>query len=102
MALKLLPVAAAGDAVAVARFEREVAALGRCDHPNVVKVLATGEARGTYYYTMEYIEGADLSQVARELSEGSGFDHAVSTASDRLRAERGLCSPRRRWCHRRR
>src|SRR5262249_24160237 len=42
VALKMLPADLAGDEVALARFRREVRALSRCEHPNIVKVLAGG------------------------------------------------------------
>src|SRR5206468_114645 len=68
VALKMLPPGLADEPTAVARFQREIKALSRSDHPNVVKILASGRARGTHYYAMEYIEGADLARVARALS----------------------------------
>ena len=85
VALKMLPRDLAEDAVALARFRREVAALSRCDHPHVVKVLTSGETRGVPYYAMEYVEGADLSQVAKMLATSDDFHEAVSTASERQR-----------------
>ncbi len=88
VALKMLPSAAAEDATAVARFRREVGALSRCEHPNVVKVLAAGEARGTHYYAMELVDGADLAQVARALSSTDDVDAAISTASGEVRHAR--------------
>src|SRR5688572_19700915 len=39
VALKVLPPALAADPVALARFRREIAALARADHPNLVKIL---------------------------------------------------------------
>jgi serine/threonine protein kinase len=42
------------------RFRREVRALAACDHPNIVKVLASGQMPdGQVYYAMEYVPGAD-------------------------------------------
>ncbi|MCZ7681426.1 MAG: serine/threonine protein kinase [Sandaracinaceae bacterium] len=67
VALKLLR---SGDASpgAVARFEREVAALGELTHPNTVRVFDFGVTEdGICYYAMELLEGEDLgSLVARE------------------------------------
>ncbi len=88
VAVKMLPPAAAADAIAVARFRREVAALSRCEHPNVVKVLAAGEARGTHYYAMELVEGADLAQIGNALSSTDDVDAAISTASEEMRRAR--------------
>jgi len=58
--VKMLPAEAARDETAMARFQREVNALARADHPNIVKILSCGRALGTAYYAMELIEGADL------------------------------------------
>lgn len=89
VALKMLPAERAHDAIAVARFKREIDALSRCEHANVIKILACGEARGTHYYAMEYVEGADLARVARALSSSSSdFDTAVSSACEAVRGER--------------
>ena len=69
VALKMLPADLAGDEVALARFRREMRLLARCDHPNIVKVLASGTLPdGQLYYAMEYVPGCDLEQVWRELS----------------------------------
>lgn len=68
VALKVLPPGLARDEVARARFRREVRALARADHPNVVKVLAAGERDGSPYYVMELVEGADLSALFDVLS----------------------------------
>ncbi len=69
VALKMLPADLAGDEVALARFRREMRLLARCDHPNIVKVLASGTLPdGRLYYAMEYVPGCDLEQVWRELS----------------------------------
>jgi len=66
VALKVLPPAMAGDPVTLARFEREIPALARCDHPNLVKILTSDIDRDLHYYAMEMVEGtnfADLFEV---------------------------------------
>jgi len=85
VALKIFPPALSADAVASARFEREIAALGRCDHPNVVKVIAAGKAEGTSYYAMELVAGATLAAVGRSLSGAGSVAEAISTASNESR-----------------
>ncbi len=85
VALKILPERSAQEPVSLARFRREIAALSRCEHPHVVKVLTSGEARGVPYYAMEYVDGADLSDVAKALSDTGDFDSAVSTACEAAR-----------------
>ncbi|MEQ8765214.1 MAG: bifunctional serine/threonine-protein kinase/formylglycine-generating enzyme family protein, partial [Planctomycetota bacterium] len=88
VALKLLPKHLAQDPVALARFRREVAALSRCEHPNVVKILTSGMREGVPFYAMEYVEGADLEDVAKALSKTGDFSSAVSTACEAARQER--------------
>jgi len=73
VALKRLPVAVGLDARALARFRREVAALARCDHPNVVKILEAGEERGRPFIAMEVVTGPDLARVARAVREGGAL-----------------------------
>ena len=99
VALKTLPADLAGDEVALARFRREMRALSRCDHPNIVKLLDSGIfPDGQVYYTMEYVAGCDLDQVWHELSQSalapgssklgnSTFARAVISASGRRRKE---------------
>ena len=82
VALKQLRVAAGTDPVAEARFRREVKALSRCDHPNVVKIHAYGRVGDTLYFAMEYIEGADLGAVAGLIKESDDVDTAVKSASE--------------------
>src|SRR5262249_23298277 len=52
-----------GDAKAEARFAREIRALGRVEHPNVVKVFTSGAEADQWFYAMELLEGADLGAV---------------------------------------
>jgi hypothetical protein len=61
VALKVLPPALAADPVALARFRREIAALARCEHPNLVKILTSGSDGDRHYYAMELVEGTDLA-----------------------------------------
>jgi serine/threonine protein kinase len=65
LALKVL---SSSDATLLRRFEREVAALRRCDHPNVVKVMVTGVDDGRHYFVMEHVDGLDLAEVSRRLN----------------------------------
>ncbi|MCC6151782.1 MAG: serine/threonine protein kinase [Planctomycetes bacterium] len=68
VALKVLPPALSGDPIAVARFRREIKALGMCDHPNLVKVLTAGQDGDRHFYAMEYVDGCDLSALYDVLS----------------------------------
>lgn len=49
------------------RFEREVAAASRLNHPNIVHSIDFGIGRGLRYLVMEYVDGADLAQLVNEL-----------------------------------
>jgi len=93
VALKMLPPDRAKDPIAVGRFQREVRALAKCEHPNVVKIFASGEARGTHYYAMEFVDGADLGKVAKALSSSPDFVSAVSSAFEFTRGERSELFP---------
>jgi WD40 repeat protein/serine/threonine protein kinase len=82
VALKLLPADLAGDEVELARFRREMRLLARCDHANIVKILASGTfPDGRLYYAMEYIPGCDLERVWRELSTGALPDDTSALGS---------------------
>src|SRR5207248_3577981 len=47
---------------AARRFLREIRASARLSHPNVVLTLDADEADGVPFYSMEYVEGADLGK----------------------------------------
>lgn len=65
VALKVLPRLAAVDPEYMARFEREVRAAGRLDHPNVVRATDAGDDRGVPYLVMELVDGIDLTKLLR-------------------------------------
>ncbi len=67
VALKVLPKQRMADQSAVARFEREMKAVGRLEHANIVRATDAGEAGGTPFLVMEYIDGWDLSELVRRL-----------------------------------
>lgn len=48
----------------VTRFNREVEAIDKIRHPNIVRVIETGETkRGQPYYVMELLEGVNLRKL---------------------------------------
>ncbi len=62
VALKLLPPESVFFGVeGVERFHREAAALQRLPHPNIVRILDTGEADGLSYIALEMVEAGPLS-----------------------------------------
>jgi WD40 repeat protein/serine/threonine protein kinase len=90
VAIKVLPQDRTRDKRAVARFDREMKAVGRFEHENIVRALDAGEHEGTHYLVMEYVDGLDLSHVVRRLSL------PLPSVGDALRgvpAEGGLPSP---------
>jgi serine/threonine protein kinase len=62
VALKLLRPFLGDSTRALRRFEREVQALSRLSHPNIVQVLGFGEHEGWPYLVMEYVPGGTLKQ----------------------------------------
>ena len=67
VALKVLPSHRTGDRRAIARFEREMKAIGRLDHPNIVHAYDAREIDGKPVLVMEYVEGSDLASVLHHL-----------------------------------
>jgi serine/threonine protein kinase len=67
VALKVLPADRGGDAQWLARFHREIKALGALQHLNVATARDAGEAAGKCYLVMEYVPGQNLAEVLRRL-----------------------------------
>jgi len=67
VALKFLPEALSQDAAALARFHAEVRTARQVSHPNVCRVFDIGDADGTLFLTMEYVDGEDLASVVRRI-----------------------------------
>jgi eukaryotic-like serine/threonine-protein kinase len=66
VAVKVLFPALATDAGFVERFRREAQAAANLQHPNIVSVFDWGEANGTYFIVMEYVEGHTLAETLRD------------------------------------
>jgi len=88
VALKILHPQFVQDGEFVARFQREAEAAAGLQHPNVVAVFDRGEADGTPYIAMQYLEGPTLKQLIdkglapeeavrliRQVLEGARFAH---------------------------
>src|SRR5207253_10924959 len=63
VAIKILNDRHAGDDQFVERFRREAKNAARLSHPNIVSIYDRGEAEGTYYIAMEYLEGRTLKEL---------------------------------------
>ncbi len=65
VALKVLPKARVHHEGTVARFEREMEAIGRVNHPNIVQAHDAREIDGERFLVMEYVDGLDLDALVR-------------------------------------
>jgi eukaryotic-like serine/threonine-protein kinase len=65
VAIKVLTARRLDDSRAVARFQREMEAVGGLDHPNIVRAHDAGEADGQHFLVMEFVEGVNLSRLVR-------------------------------------
>ena len=65
VAVKLLPSYSQRSPHAVTRFHREMEAVGRLDHPNIVRAYDAGEADGQFFLVMEFVDGANISSLVR-------------------------------------
>src|SRR2546430_5404769 len=63
VALKVLFAELSVDRSFVERFRREAQAAANPRHPNIVSVFDWGEANGTYYIVMEYVNSRPLSSI---------------------------------------
>ena len=61
-----------GDPKAEARFAREIHALGRVEHPHLVKVFTSGSEGDQWFYAMELVEGPTLGAVCERLQARLG------------------------------
>lgn len=64
VALKVLPREKTLHSGAIARFEREMLAVGSLDHPHLIRAHDAGEVDGTHFLVMEYVAGRDLNDLA--------------------------------------
>jgi serine/threonine protein kinase len=66
VALKLLSADPRHPGEAIARFQREMKAVGSLDHPNVVEAHDAGEQSGVVYLAMKLIDGVDLERLVQQ------------------------------------
>ncbi len=90
VAIKMLDERHAQDEQFVERFRREAKNAAGLSHPNIVSIYDRGQAEGTYYIAMEYLEGRTLKELlvtrgptplavaidyARQILSALGFAH---------------------------
>ncbi len=80
VAVKVLPATWSHDPALLSRFEREMKAVGKLEHPHIVRAMDAGEFQGTHYLVMEFNEGQDLSLWVK-----SRGPQSVSNACEMLR-----------------
>ena len=94
VALKILPPATTRSKENLLRFQREVKAVAKLSHPNIVTAYDADEAKGFHFLVMECVEGPT-----------GGLDQAKRPDADRTRGQlrppscprHGVC-PRPRGC----
>lgn len=65
VALKVLPTSVTASPERLARFQREVKAAARLEHPNIVAAYDADECRGVHYLAMQYVDGNDLATLVK-------------------------------------
>src|SRR5947207_8110380 len=63
VAIEILDDRHAADEQFVERFRREAKNAAGLSHPNVVSIYDRGEAEGTYYIAMEFLDGRSLKEL---------------------------------------
>ncbi|NIV49147.1 MAG: protein kinase, partial [Gammaproteobacteria bacterium] len=79
VALKFLPEKLAADTMAWHRLRSEVRTARQLAHPNICRVYDIARVDGHVFFSMEYVDGDDLSHVLRRLGPPSK-DKAVQIA----------------------
>ena len=86
VAIKILNDRHAGDEQFVERFRREAKNAAGLSHPNIVSIYDRGEAEGTYYIAMEYLDGRTLKELIVARGPGADPDRDRLHAPDPRRA----------------
>ncbi len=86
VAIKTLAPHLVQDPAFVARFTREAYSAAQLNHHNVVQIHDIGEESGTYFFSMEFVEGQNLGH----LVESEGAVEPTTAVGYILQAARGL------------
>lgn len=65
VALKIMSPAIVNSQARVERFEREVRAAARLEHPHIVAAFDAGQWQGAHFLVMQYVDGEDLSMLVK-------------------------------------
>ena len=99
VALKVISAALAEDAQFRARFQSEAAIAAQIEHPNVIPVYAVGEADGTLFIAMRFVDGLDLRALlatrAEARARAGGVDRRPGRPGARRRPRPRARPPRR-------
>src|SRR5579864_6000186 len=92
VALKVIRTDMAGSPEAFRRFKQELILARQINHRNVIRIFDLGQADGTKFITMEYIEGEDLQRVLKrkkkvEPAEAANIMAQVCCALEAAHAE---------------
>ena len=60
--MKILPAGKLQDLQAISRFEREMRAVGKLKHPNIVAAHDAGQVDRAHYLVMELVDGIELER----------------------------------------
>ncbi len=93
VAIKMIRSGALASQEEVMRFYSEARSAARLDHPNIVTVYQCGECEGHRYFSMDYVDGTDLSRMVQ--TAPLDFKQAARYVRDAARAiqyahERGI------------
>ena len=63
VAVKLLAAESTSDPAAVARFQREMKAVGQLQHPNIIQAMDAREEYGLHFLVLALVQGVDLDEL---------------------------------------
>ncbi len=84
VALKVLHPAVTQSEEAVKRFHREVEAVARLTHPNIITAYDASTQDGSFFLAMEFVDGIDLGRLVKEhgpLPVDKAVDYILQAAS---------------------
>src|ERR1700730_3424095 len=101
VAIKVLPDHLSGDALALARFQREAKVLAALSHPNILTIFDVGQENSVSFVVMELLPGetlrtriaqrrpgwADAVQMGIEIAEGLSAAHSKGIMHRDLKPE---------------